>query len=163
MQMKAFGKLAVAATALAAAPAFAAQIHTDELSKCLVAKSDAGDRTLLVQWIFSAMSVHPAVREAGTFSGSKRQELNTGAARLLERLMLEDCRSETVAAVRYDGAGAIEKAFGVLGEVAMTDLMAHPDVNKELDAMASQVDKERLGALGREAAAPTPPKKPAAR
>lgn len=157
--MNRFVKSAAAAAALAAAvPAGAAQIHTDALSKCLVAKSDPGDRTLLVQWIYSAMSVHPAVRGAGSVSAPKRQDLHTRAARLLERLMLKDCRSETVAAVRYDGVGAIEKAFGVLGEVAMTDLMAHPDVNRELEAMAREVDQERMGALGREAAAPAPPK-----
>lgn len=149
---------AAAAALLAAAPAAAAQIHIDALSKCLVGKADSGDRTLLVQWIFSAMSVHPAVRDGASVSSAKRQDLHVRAARLLERLMLKDCRPETVAAIRYDGAGAIEKAFGVLGEVAMTDLMAHPDVNRELDAMASQVDQQRMGALGREAAAPPPPR-----
>lgn len=155
--MKHFLRLAAAVAALAAAAPAAAGIHTDGLSKCLVAKSDVADRTLLVQWIFGAMSAHPAVRDIGEASEPRRKALGREAAGLFGRLMLEDCRAETVAALRYDGVGAIQTSFGVLGEVAMTDLMAHPDVSRELDAMAAGVDQRRMEALMREAGAPTPP------
>src|SRR5688572_25966278 len=63
-----------AALALAGAPA-SAGIYTDALSKCLVEKSGTADRTLLTQWVFSAMSTHPSVRELGHAGEAKRKEL----------------------------------------------------------------------------------------
>ena len=164
--MNRFANLAVGAAALAAAAAPAAAaggLYTDELSKCLVARSNADDKSLLVQWIFGAMSTHPAVKGLGEVGDARRSELAASAARLFGRLMLEDCRPEMVAAIRYDGVGAIEKSFGVLGEVAMTDLMAHPSISRELDAMAARIDQSRLQELMREAGAPAAPKKPGAR
>lgn len=146
-----------AALALAGSPA-AAGMYTDALSRCLVEKTGAPDRTLLTQWVFIAMSLHPSVKDIGHSSEAKRKELSGKAARLFERLMTVDCRSQTVAAVRYEGVGAIQSGFGVLGEVAMTDLMAHPEVNRELDAMAAQIDTKRMEAMMGETAAPSPPK-----
>jgi hypothetical protein len=161
--MNHLARLAAAAAALAAAAPAAAGIYTDELSKCLVAKSSDSDRTLLVKWVFSAMSTHPAVREVGEASEALRRRLTGESARLFGRLMLDDCRAETVAAVRYDGVGAIQNSFGVLGEVAMRDLMAHPNVIRELDSMAAGIDRQRMEALMREAGAPTAPKRPGER
>ena len=160
--MNRFARLAVAAAALTATPA-AASLYTDELSKCLVAKSSAPDRTLLIKWIFGAMSTHPAVSDVGAASESLRLELAGEAAGLFGRLMLEDCRSEMKAAVRYDGVGAVQTSFGILGQVAMADLMAHPNVIRELDAMVSRLDQPRLDALLREAGGPAAPKKPGER
>jgi hypothetical protein len=148
--------LAAAALVAAAEPA-AAGIYGDALSKCLVAKSSAADRTLLVQWIFGAMSTHPAVKDVAESRESRRKALTGEAAALFQRLVLEDCRAETVAAVRYDGSGALEASFGVLGQVAMSDLMANPEVTRELEALGSQMDKPRMEALMREATAPNAP------
>jgi hypothetical protein len=161
--MKGFARFAagIAATAaLAASAPAAAGLYTDALSKCLVAKTGAADRTLLVKWVFGAMSTHPAVREMGETSEPVRRALAGDAAALFGRLMLEDCRAETVAAIRYDGVGAIQTSFGVLGEVAMADLMAHPNVSREMDSMASRLDRTRMEALMREAGAPTAPGRP---
>jgi hypothetical protein len=152
--MSHFARLAVGAAALAAAAPAAAGIYTDDLSKCLVAKSSAEDRTLAIRWVFGAMSVHPAVADLGRASEAKREELAGRAARLFERLIVEDCRRETVAAVRYDGVGAVQTSFGVLGQVAMSDIMTHSDVNREMEAMASHMDTARVGALLREAGVP---------
>ena len=155
--MNQLARWAAALAALAAAAPASAGLYTDELSKCLVAKSGAADRTLLVQWVFGAVSVHPAVQDMAKASEERRRELGRGAAALFGRLMFEDCRSETVAAVRYDGVGAIHTSFGILGQVAMTDLMSHPQVGRELEAMGRGVDPRRMEALMREAGVPPPP------
>ena len=39
-----------------------AGVFADELSRCLVKSSSTDDRVLLVQWMFAALSLHPAVQ-----------------------------------------------------------------------------------------------------
>jgi hypothetical protein len=145
--------LAVAA-ALCTASAASAGVYSDALGKCLVAKTSDADKTLLVQWVFASMSVHPAVAGLATASPAVRRDYSHKTGRLYERLMVSDCRAETLAALRNEGPSSLEAGFAVLGQVAMRNLMGDPRVLGEMQALSEGMDMSRLNALAREAGLP---------
>jgi hypothetical protein len=103
------------------------------------------------------MSVHPAVSSLATTSPAVRRDYAHKAAQLFERLMVSDCRTETLAALRNEGPSSIQAGFAVLGQVAMQNLMSDSRVLAEMKALTDNMDVSRLEALGREAASPPSP------
>jgi hypothetical protein len=141
--------------ALFAAPA-SASVYSDDLGRCLVAKTSDQDKTQLVQWVFAAMASSPAVQKLTTATAAERDQYDHVMAKLIERLLEVDCRKETIDAVKYDGQNSIEAAFGLLGQVAFKSLATDPAVNQSLGNFTKYVDEKNLKALFREAGL-TPP------
>lgn len=128
-----------------------AGVYSDDLGKCLVKSSSPQDQSDLVVWVFSAMSLNPAVRAYTTLTDAQRDAMSRKAAALMTRLLTSDCRTEAVAALKYEGGAAIETSFSLLGEVAVRGLMNDPDVNKAMETLGGDMDKEKLQALLKEA------------
>jgi hypothetical protein len=150
-------QFAAAALALAlAAPAAGAHaaVYTDDLAKCIVNSSTPADQTKLVVWLFSAISVHPAVKAYANFTPAQREAIAQDAAGLMQRLLTSDCRAQTVAALKYEGLDSIGPAFGVLGQVAMRGLMTDPQVAAGLQGLGDRMDAAKLRAVGKEAGLP---------
>lgn len=137
--------------ASATASSVQAGVYTDDLSKCLVTATKPADQSALVVWIFALMSAHPDVRPYSSLTDAQRIETNKRGADVMVRLLTEDCRSQTVAALKYEGETAITASFKVLGEVAMRGLMTDPSVAKGLAQVGSYMDMNKLEALGKEA------------
>ena len=131
----------------ASASAAHAGIYTDDLSKCLVKSTSETDRTALIVWIFAAMADHPAVKSLATVSPAQHDVANQQAGVLLERLLLTDCRSQTVDAMRYEGSTALQGSFGVLGQVAMAGLMQNKAVADDIAGIAKSVDVSKFASL----------------
>ena len=89
-----------AAAALLVSMNVQAGVYTDELSKCLVEKTTTQDRTVLVTWVFTALSMHPAVKQVISVSTDKIDEVNKNAADLFTKLLTETCKDETVKAMK---------------------------------------------------------------
>src|SRR5690348_9773307 len=96
-------------------PVAQAGVYTDDLSKCLVKSSNRADRSVLVQWIFSGLSLHPAVQPFVSITEEQRDAFNEKAAALLSRLLVDDCRKEAIVALKYEGTAAFDASFQVLG------------------------------------------------
>ena len=142
---------AVLAAGLTGQPASAGPF-ADELSKCLVGSSSTDDRVLLVQWMFAALSLHPAVQPMVSVKADQRDVATKKAGVIFSRLLTENCRKESVAALKNEGNSAIGVAFGVLGQVASRDLMSNPNVEKGMGDLGSQLEGDaKLGALLKEA------------
>ena len=144
------GLLAVGLAAGLATPA-GAGIYADDLSKCLVRSMTPGDQQAFVQWVFSAMALHPQVAPYSNISAEQRKAFNTQAAALMQRLLTVDCRKESVDALKYEGVSALEPAFSVAGEVAMRGLMSDPAVAKGLEGFGAGFDEAKLRELYAEA------------
>lgn len=125
----------------------------DALSKCLVDHSSPSDQTLLVQWVFSAISAGPAVKALSSITPAQREDFNRRTGVYFSRVLTIDCRAQAIEAIKYDGVSAIEASFGTLGGVAMRGLMSDPLVQKELEQLGSFADPKALGALIAEAGA----------
>lgn len=149
-----FAAAAAALALLAQGSAAQAGVYTDDLSKCLVSSASADDRNAMLLWIFSSMSRQADVKPYSNFTEAQHDAIARKAAALTQRLLTVDCRKETVAAVRYEGAATMETAFGVLGQVAMRDLMTDPTVAAGMEKMGEYLEKDKLEALGKEAGLP---------
>lgn len=114
------------------------------LSNCLIRSTTEADHTLLAQWIFVTMSRHPSVASMSSVSDQQNVAINRQVGALLNRLLLDSCATETRAAVAAQGPAALEGAFEMLGRVAMTTLMGHPDVTAGLSGFAGYLDQRRL-------------------
>lgn len=150
--------LAVAAAAVCA-PQANAGIYSDDMAKCLVKSASQEDQITFIQWMFTAMALHPSVTSMAAISDKQRTELTSKTGALFMRLITKDCRSETVAAVKYEGPNALEQSFSVLGQAAMRGLMSHPAVEKGLQGLTSESDTKELRDLMKEAGVEPPPQK----
>jgi hypothetical protein len=128
-------------------PPAVAGVYTDEMSKCLVASTSAGDKESLVRWIFANAALHPAVASIATVTSEQRTSMNQSAGQLFDRLLTDTCRKQTREALQYEGPAAIQLSFQVLGQVAMGTLMAHPAVGQGFSEFAKFVDEKKIEAL----------------
>ncbi len=123
-----------------------AGVYTDDLSKCLVSKTTSDQKTILVDWMFSAMSLNPSVAKFVSIPVAKRKEFNVNMAKLFESLITVTCKPEMQLAVKYEGAGAIAAGFNVLGQVAGRELFSNPEVAKGISELDKYVDKDKIKA-----------------
>jgi hypothetical protein len=154
MRRKLFG-LAAVVLAVQAVPA-SAGLYTDDLTRCVVAKATDADKLAFVRWMFSAMSAHPGVKDLASSTPDERAALSKQAGNLITRLLTEDCRPQTLTALKYEGVGAITGSFEVLGKVAMQGLMSDPGVQQAMSGLRSPENDKKFEALGKEAGIPMP-------
>lgn len=119
----------------------------DDMAKCLVNSTSEADRTDLMRWMFSAMSLHPDLASMATISARQRDEITTKAANLFSRLMFDSCKSQVQDAVRNEGPQTIVYAFQILGQVAMRGMMTDPHVAQALQGLGKGVDPAKMKAL----------------
>ncbi len=124
-----------------------AGIYSDDMARCLVKSTSPEDKTALVRWVFAIASLHPGVADVAAMSAKMREQTDRTVAALFERLVTEDCRTESQDAMRYEGPDAFEQSFQVLGEVAMTELMAHQAVGAGFQAFTQYIDESKFEAL----------------
>jgi hypothetical protein len=114
------------------------------MARCLVASTSAKDKTDLVRWIFANAALHPDVASISSMSPDQREDINKAAGLMLNRLLTDTCRSQTQAALKYEGALAMQTSFQVLGQVAMQELMRNPAVGQGFGGIGKYVDEEML-------------------
>ena len=117
---------------------------TDSLGRCLVNSTSPNDRTLLIRWIFAAMSQHPEVATLSMVDDADAERLNQQTGELFTVLIADRCRNETRAAMEQEGEQAIQAAFSILGQVAMQGIMSAPSVASYMSGLDKHVDAERL-------------------
>ena len=116
----------------------------DSLGKCLVTSTTNAEKTMLVQWVFATISLHPGVQSLASVTPERRTQANKDAAHLFERLLTEACRTETIQAVKYEGTQTIEMSFGLLGQEAMRELFNEPKVAAGLEEFAKNIDPAKM-------------------
>ena len=121
--------------------------YSDTLAKCLVSSTTTEDRSSLVRWMFTAASLHPAVKPISNVSDEQLDEANRIIANLVTDLLTESCREETEQALQYEGTTTIQTSFMVLGQVAGQELFASPEVAAGLSGLEKHIDEEKLGSL----------------
>ena len=135
-----------------------AGVYGDDLAKCLVKAASPADVSDFMVWLYSALSLEPVVKAYSSMTDAQRDAATKRAAELFQRMMVVDCRAETVAAVKYEGPSSLETGFRVFGEVAGRGLFGSPEVAASLQKMSSYVDKSKFEALAKEAGLPVAPK-----
>lgn len=140
MKSCSFRSLVVAVTMLFSA-SVQAGVYSDDLTRCIVEASTPVDRIVLMQWLFTAMAQHPAVKSIASVPESKHNSASQRAAKTFKQL-LGTCKSQVENAVEYEGEHAIESSFEVLGKIAASGLFSHPDVAASIAKVAEYVGIE---------------------
>jgi hypothetical protein len=105
-----------------------AGVYSDDLGKCLVSNSSAQDKQQLVQWIFFAIALNPAIKQYANITEEQRKHTNESLAALFEKLLGESCSKESQQAIKYEGAQAFGDSFKLFGQVAGREMFASPEV-----------------------------------
>jgi hypothetical protein len=128
---------------LACAPAYPGPF-TDDMGKCLVRSATAEDKSLLVQWMFATMTIHPDVKHMGQVTEAQRAQLNKKMGDLMVALLSDRCPKESREAVKNEGMQAVESSFNLLGQVAAQELFTNPDVAAGLSEFAKGIDESKI-------------------
>jgi hypothetical protein len=132
-----------------ATPAAFAGIYTDDLSRCLVEKTTAQDKTVLVQWIFVAMAQHPSVSALTKTTADDVEAHNKSVGALFMKLLTETCLETSQKALKNEGSIAIQSAFQVLGQAAAREIFAAPEVNQVMSGLEKYIDAKKLEVLSK--------------
>lgn len=116
------------------------------LGNCLVDSLNGKERKVLAKWIFFAMGAHPEMSSYANVNGGDRVTTDKEVAALIGRLLAEDCASQ-LAQTRQADATAINKAFELVGRVAMQELMTNQQVTGAITNYAKYIDPRHMKAI----------------
>lgn len=127
--------------------AFAAE---STLGSCMVDSMTGKERKEMAQWIFFAIAAHPEIKEYSNVPEAIKNTTDMHMAKLVTRLLTEDCLAQAKAAVKQEGNAAIVGAFELVGKVAMQELMRSNEVSNSIGAYAKYLDQEKLKSISSE-------------
>lgn len=134
----------VAAVLLGAAQMSMASPTVDQLSDCLVKSTTATDKTAVLQWTFSALSTHPDLKALSNVSDAQRTQLDQKFAQVLQRVIVEQCATQTKAVIQTDGLQAVGDSFQALGRTTGEEIIQNPEVKQQLKGVIRYVDLNKL-------------------
>lgn len=115
-----------------------------KLGVCFVDSLNGKERKELAKWMYFGMSKHSTIKRYSRVSQTDFDNMNKYIGALITRLMTEDCPSISKLAMEGNGTEILGYAFGVVGEVAMKELMNEPNVEKSLSAFDQYLDEEKF-------------------
>ncbi len=118
--------------------------YGDTLTRCLVERTTPAEKTILVQWIFATIAVHPEVASMVSMDAGRRTQVNKRAANMFQTLLTKTCLDETRKATQYEGAAVLEQSFNQLGQIAARELFTHPKVAAGMTEFGSFIDKKEM-------------------
>lgn len=120
--------------------------NTSELSTCLIDNLNGKERKNLAVWVFMAMASHPEIKKYSNITPKDKTDTDKYIGALITRLLTEDCPKELKVAYSADPQ-AIQKAFEVVGKVAMQELMANQAVNASLVNYVNFADQTKINTV----------------
>ncbi|MBP8190636.1 MAG: hypothetical protein KBF81_03830 [Aquabacterium sp.] len=136
---------ALTAATIFVSPAMAGPA-TNALINCVSDSTTGKDRKELAKWVFVAMTAHPDIQPMSRVSETNRDELDKKLAKLATTLLTESCQMEAKLATEQEGPTSIEAAFGVLGKLAMQELMSNPSVSASFTRYTKYLDRAKFDA-----------------
>jgi hypothetical protein len=116
------------------------------LGNCMVDSLNGKERKQLAKWIFFAVAAHPDMKSYSTATAKDIDESDRTIGNLITRLLTEDCPNELQSAQNADPL-ALKRAFELVGQVAMQELMADQNVMKAITNYSQYVDQQKINAL----------------
>lgn len=135
--------IAMASVALFLTPAVNAANATQKLGNCLIDQLNGKERKTLARWVFFSMGAHPEISEFLSVSSVERNKTDKYVGELITRLLVKDCPTETVKAVK-ENPRAVEQSFQLVGEVAMQELMNNEQTMKAISNYVQYTDQKAL-------------------
>ncbi len=145
---RSIAKLTIAA---AAAIPLASQsgVFTDALTKCLISATSERDKADMVRWTYGVLSVHPSLAGLPRPSAPHRDEFDRRMGRLVERLLTDQCPTETTEALRYEGGQSLRQAFQALGQFSTHSLLDDPAVRSTATDFIRFMNRDKFDQMDR--------------
>jgi hypothetical protein len=96
------------------------------LGRCVIGMTTGNDRLLISRWIGMGLASAPQLEGLVTVDVEARDMLDRELAALFVRLFTQDCVEETRPLVRAGDQASVQVAFGMLGEIAVGELIRDP-------------------------------------
>lgn len=116
----------------------------DQLSNCLVKSSTATDKKTVLQWTFVALSTHPDLKAYSNVTDVQKEQLDKSLATVLQRILVEQCSSQTKAVIAAEGVQAVGDSFQELGQITGEEILKNPEVKGQLKGVIRYVDLNKL-------------------
>lgn len=116
----------------------------DQLSDCLVKATTAADKTTVLQWMFTALAVHPDLKNFSNVTPEQKNQLDQKLAQVLQRVIVEQCSTQTKAVIQTEGIQSVGEAFQQLGQSAGEDIVKDPAVRQQLQGTLRYIDLNKL-------------------
>ena len=117
--------------------------QSQSLGTCLVDSLNGKERKQLVKWIYFSIAAHPEMKPFSNISENDRITTDRYVGKLVTRLLVEDCSSIFLTAQKADSL-ALEKAFEIVGRVAMQELMNNQEVTTAITNYANYADLNKI-------------------
>ena len=121
-----------------------ASTTVDALSQCLVKSTTASDKTTVLQWTFAALAQHPDLNSMSSVTASQKEQLDKNLAQVLQRILVEQCSSQTKAVIQTDGLEAVGDSFQELGTITGNEILKTPQVKSQLNGVLKHVEMGKL-------------------
>lgn len=116
----------------------------DQLSQCLVKSTTAADKTAVLQWTFVALSAHPELKKFSNVNEEQRTQLDKNLAQTLQRILTEQCSTQTQAVIKAEGLQAVGESFQELGSITGEEILKTPEVKDQLKGVVRYIDLNKL-------------------
>ena len=116
------------------------------LGSCMVDSLNGKERKQLAKWIFFAIAAHPDIKSYSSATSNDINQSDKTVGELITRLLTSDCPNELKAAYRADPS-AVTKAFELVGQVAMQELMTNQNVTNAITNYAQYADLDKVNSL----------------
>lgn len=117
-----------------------------QLGVCLTDSLTGKERKSLARWMFFAQSRHPSLIGFASASAEDIDETDRDVGKILTRLLTVECASH-VSAAHKSSPLAMQFAFQLVGEQAMTELMTSPEVLAFFGGHAKYTDMARINEI----------------
>lgn len=129
---------------LGVVPAAFAGPTVDQLSDCLLKNVTAQDKTTVLQWTFAALSAHPDLKAFSNISPEQKDQLDQKFAAVLQRVIVDQCSTQTKAVIQTEGLQAVTESFQQLGRNAGEQIIKDPAVNHEMKSTLRYIDLNKV-------------------
>lgn len=117
--------------------------YANDLGTCMIDSLNGKERKDLGKWMFFAMAAHPSIHAYSNITETDIENSDKYIGGLITRLLAEDCKGELTSILKSDPL-AIQKAFEVVGRVAMQELMANEVVVRAITNYSKYADLQKI-------------------
>ena len=116
----------------------------DRLSECLVKSTTVSDKTTVLQWTFVALSNHPELKQFSHVTEAQKNALDQSVAQVLQRILVDQCSTQTKAVIQADGVQAVGESFQQLGQITGEEIVKNTEVKQQLNGLLRYVDLNKM-------------------
>jgi hypothetical protein len=139
-------KVAVLSIGIFSGTSSIAATPAQELGTCLVDTLNGKERKKLAKWIFFSIGAHPEMKKFTNVSYLDTQESDKYIGKLITKILTVDCPSELNAANKSDPL-AVQKAFELVGQVAMQELMSNQETMEAISNYSVYTDEKKINEI----------------